>query len=217
MTLSPWAGAKLSLHLSCVTKWASPKNRPARCKSLLQTVVCPCPFNLSLSKSTAERVWLCHAYPRQSSATWARCLRQEQQVVPLPPTSPAAEGASLMLVPKRRIQGEDNYFVITIWVLPSIQTPLITVNGIEKGSNKSELVRHRPSPPQGLQIHSWYDVEANKQSTQTRADRYPMLIIYAMLPEGMTTLFFSILLLILIKYSNRKQQAEVARRNLIIF
>ena len=166
MTVSPWAGVKLLLHLSCVTKWASPKNRPARCKSLLQTVVYPCPFNLSLSKSTAERVWLCHAHPRQCSATHARCPPQEQHVVPLPPTSPAAEGASLTLVPKRRIQGKDNYFVITVWVLPSIQTWLITVNGIEKGSNMSELVQNSPSPLQGLQTHSWYYVEANKQSTQ---------------------------------------------------
>lgn len=60
-------------------------------------------------------------------------------------------------------------------------------------------------------------MEANKQSTRKRADRYPVLIIYAILPEGMTTLLFSILLLILRKYSNRKQQAEAAKRNLIIF
>lgn len=150
MTVSSWAGVKLLLHLSCVTKWASPKNRPARCKSLLQTVVYPCPFNLSLSKSTAEWVWLCHAYPRQHGATHARCPPRERHVVPLPPTSPAAEAASLTLVPKWRIQGEDNYFVITTWVLPSIQTWLITVDGIKKGSNKSGLVRHRPSPSQGL-------------------------------------------------------------------
>lgn len=82
LTVSPWAGVKLSLHLSCVTKWASPKNRPDRCKSLLQTVVYPCPFNLSLSKSTAERVWLCHAYPWQRSATHERCPPQELHMVP---------------------------------------------------------------------------------------------------------------------------------------
>lgn len=108
MTVSLWAGVKLSLHLSCVTKWASPKNRPARCKRLLQTVVYPCPFNLSLSKSTAEWVWLCHAYPPQRRATHARCPPRDQHVVLLPPISPTAEGASPMLVPKWHVQGEDN-------------------------------------------------------------------------------------------------------------
>lgn len=56
-----------------------------------------------------------------------------------------------MLALKWRIQGEDKYFVITICVLPSIQTPLVTVNGNEKGSNKSELVWHSPSQLLGLQ------------------------------------------------------------------
>jgi len=60
-------------------------------------------------------------------------------------------------------------------------------------------------------------MEANKQSTQKRVDRYPMLIIYAILPEGMTALFFSILLFILRKCSDRKQEDEVGKRNLIIF
>lgn len=175
MTVSPWAGVKLSLHFSCVTKWASPKNRPARCKSLRQTVVYPCPFHLLLSKSTAERVWLCHPYPRQSSATHARYHSRE--------TSSLA--CTQVMLPRRRQ-------LITTWVLPSIQTALITVNGIEKGGNKSELVQHNPKPPQGLQTHSQYYVEANKQPTLKWVDRSPTLIIYAMPPRRPDNFIFSV-------------------------
>lgn len=44
-----------------------------------------------------------------------------------------------------------------------------------------------------------------------------MLITYAVHPECMTSSFSSILLLILKKYSNRKQQAEFSNINLISF
>lgn len=167
LTVSPWAGVKLSLHLSCVTKWASPKNRPDRCKSLLQTVVYPCPFNLSLSKSTAERVWLCHAYPWQRSATHERCPPQELHMVPLPPASLTTEGASLMLVLKWCIQGKDNFFFITIWVLPSIQTPLITVNGIENGSNKFKLVQAHCRGFKSICSTTWKPISNQPENQQT--------------------------------------------------
>lgn len=148
--LSVWLSAcGQGWNLSCTTKWVSPKNRPAPCKSLFQTVVYPCPFNLSLPQrhlsrsGCATRTLSSAVVPTVSSHT-----------VPLPTTSPLQRRLRWCLCPSRASQ-EKNSLIIAIWVLPSFQTPLTIVNSMEKGSNKSELVQTSPSPPQGLQTHSW--------------------------------------------------------------
>lgn len=135
-------------QMSCTTKWVSPKNRPAPCKSLYQTVVYPCPFNLSLSKCHLSRSG-CATHTLSSSATHnvlpmqSRCLQHHW----------LQKGLHWCLCPSSASQ-EKNSLIITIWVLPSYQTPLTIVNSMEKGSNESELVQTSPSPPQGLQTHS---------------------------------------------------------------
>lgn len=101
----------------------------------------------------------------------------------------------------------------TIWILTSIPVlkPDINADNAEKGSSKAELVQHNSSILQELQRHSQHYAENNKQSTQNQAERQPLLIIYVILPEGdgVTISLFSTSLLILRKYSNRKQVAEI--------
>ena len=105
---------------------------------------------LALKKHSGASVAVPHApraaqcYPREISAPGAAHR-------PAAANGTAKEGAPPVLLPKWPIQGGDKCFAITIWVWPFIQTPLITVNGSGQGSGKFEVVRHSPSPPQGLQ------------------------------------------------------------------
>lgn len=145
---------------SCYT-WAAKPNECHPRTDMTEARVCFRPwFTLVLLTSRSHSAsWAGLAVPPVPSAAqgYPRC---PPYVVPLPTASPAAKGLHWCLCPRGASQ-EKNSLIIITWALPSLWTPLTTVNSMEKGSNKSELVQTSPSPPQGLQTHSRYHVEAN--------------------------------------------------------
>lgn len=158
--LSVWLSACGQGWNSCCTWGAQPNECHPR-TDLPHARVCFRPwFTLVLLTSHSQNAsWAGLAVPPIPSA--AQCYPwHPPHAVLLPTTSLAAKRASLMLVSKGEIQ-KKNSLITTIWVLPSFQTPLTIVNSMEKGSSEPELVQTSPSPPQGLQTHSQYYVEAN--------------------------------------------------------
>lgn len=137
---------KLLLHLRCVAKQALPKNRSTRCKSLLQTAVSSCPFNLSLSLK--KHRWPSLAVPHIPLAV-QHCPHEmpphQQHVVSTISNITACtrgftDTFAQVAYPKRRQFFCHNHLGTAIHL-----DAVITANGIEKDSNGSELVWHSPS------------------------------------------------------------------------